>query len=152
MYHDRSRLPARSVPEQVPSLMLDLDQLLDEFTRVPLQAEFRFDPEMPAVVTVEFLSERGPSLIWRIGRELLYGGLTTMSGFADVRMWPSLHSERPTSWLLLESQDVEALFELRTAPLKGWLDTTYRVTSADAEMDGLNWDDILGTLLGSQEV
>lgn len=151
MYHNRSRLPARSLPEQVPSLFLDLDQMLDEFTRIPVQAEFRFDPEMPAVVTVEFIAERGPSLIWRIGRELLHGGLTAMSGVADVRMWPTLPGERPASWLLLESQDVEALFELPTEALGEWLDATYRITSAEAEMDGLDWDDFLAQLLAAPE-
>lgn len=147
MHRDRSPLRAGSAPERVPSLLLDLDQMLDEFTRPPMQAEFRFDPDMPAVITVEFLAERGPSLIWRIGRELLYRGVTSMSGCGDVRMWPTLPGERPSSWLLLESQEVEALFELPTAPLAEWLDATYRITSAEAEMDGLNWDDILLELL-----
>ncbi|MCT9935195.1 SsgA family sporulation/cell division regulator [Planotetraspora sp. A-T 1434] len=150
MHRDQSRLRARSAPEQVPSLFLDLDQMLDEFTRLPIRAEFRFDPEMPAVITVEFLPERGPTLIWRIGRELLHRGLTSMSGSGDVRMWPTLPGKRPSSWLLLESQEVEALFELPTAPLAEWLDATYRITSAEAEMDGLDWDDFLMKLLGGQ--
>ncbi|WP_406430472.1 SsgA family sporulation/cell division regulator [Streptomyces sp. NBC_01589] len=147
MHRDQSRLRARSAPEQVPSLFLDLDQMLDEFTRLPIRAEFRFDPDMPAVITVEILAERGPSLIWRIGRELLHGGLTSMSGSCDVRIWPTLPGERPSSWLLLESQEVEALFELPTTPLAEWLDATYRATSAATEMDGLNWDAFLLELL-----
>ncbi|MFI6488837.1 SsgA family sporulation/cell division regulator [Streptomyces sp. NPDC050564] len=147
MHRDQSPLQARSAPELVPSLFLDLNQMLDEFTPLPIRAEFRFDPEMAAVITIEFLAERGPSLIWRIGRELLHRGLTSMSGSSDVRMWPTLPGERPSSWLLLESQEVEALFEVPTAPLAEWLDTTYRITSAEAEMDGLNWDDFLMELL-----
>ncbi|MFF8381229.1 SsgA family sporulation/cell division regulator [Streptomyces sp. NPDC015661] len=147
MHRDQSPLRARPLPGHVPSLFLDIDQMLDEFTRLPMQAEFRFDPDMPAVITVEFLAERGPSLSWRIGRELLHHGLTAMSGSGDVRMWPTLPGERPSSWLLLESQEVEALFELPTVPLANWLDATYRVTSAEAEMDGLNWDRFLLELL-----
>ncbi|MEW2290433.1 SsgA family sporulation/cell division regulator [Streptomyces sp. NPDC047841] len=147
MHRDQSPLRARSTPRHLPSLFLDLDQMLDEFTRQPLQAEFRFDAEMPAVITVEFLAERGPSLIWRIGRELLYRGLTSMSGCADVRMWPTLPGERPSSWLLLESQEVEALFELPTGPLAEWLEASYRITSAETEMDGLDWDGFLLRLL-----
>lgn len=147
MHRDQSPLQARSTPELVPSLLLDLDQMLDEFTPLPIRAEFRFDPDMPAVITVEFLSERGPSLIWRVGRELLHHGLTSMSGCGDVRMWPALPRERPSSWLLLESQEVEALFEVPAAPLAQWLDATYRITSTEAEMDGLNWDDFLTELL-----
>ncbi|MFE2471100.1 SsgA family sporulation/cell division regulator [Streptomyces mirabilis] len=102
---------------------------------------------MPAVITVEFLAERGPSLMWRVGRELLHRGLTSMSGCGDVRMWPALPRERPSSWLLLESQEVEALFEVPVAPLAEWLDATYRVTSAEAEMDGLDWENFLVELL-----
>ncbi|MFD8215945.1 SsgA family sporulation/cell division regulator [Streptomyces sp. NPDC059697] len=147
MHRDQSPLQARSAPEPTPSLFLDLDQMLDEFTPLPIRAEFRFDPDMPAVITVEFLAERGPSLIWRIGRELLHRGLTSMSGCGDVRMWPALPRERPSSWLLLESQEVEALFEVPVAPLAEWLDATYRITSAEAEMDSLNWDDFLVELL-----
>ncbi|MEU2858727.1 SsgA family sporulation/cell division regulator [Streptomyces mirabilis] len=147
MHRDQSPLQARSAPELITSLFLDLDQMVDEFTPLPIRAEFRFDPDMPAVITVEFLAERGPSLIWRIGRELLHRGLTSMSGCGDVRMWPALPRERPSSWLLLESQEVEALFEVPVAPLAEWLDATYRVTSAEAEMDGLDWENFLVELL-----
>ncbi|MCX4431263.1 SsgA family sporulation/cell division regulator [Streptomyces mirabilis] len=147
MHRDQSPLQARSAPELLTSLFLDLDQMVDEFTPLPIRAEFRFDPDMPAVITVEFLAERGPSLIWRIGRELLHRGLTSMSGCGDVRMWPALPRERPSSWLLLESQEVEALFEVPVAPLAEWLDATYRVTSAEAEMDGLDWENFLVELL-----
>jgi hypothetical protein len=147
MHRDHPPLQARSAPELVPSLSLDLTQMLDEFTPLPMRAEFRFDPDMPAVITVEFLAERGPSLIWRIGRELLHRGLTSMSGCGDVRMWPALPREQPSSWLLLESQEVEALFEVPIAALAVWLDTTYQITSAEAELDGLNWDDFLMELL-----
>ncbi|MER6371533.1 SsgA family sporulation/cell division regulator [Streptomyces mirabilis] len=147
MHRDQSPLQARSAPELIPSLFLDLDQMVDEFTPLPIRAEFRFDPDMPAVITVEFLAERGPSLIWRIGRELLHRGLTSMSGCGDVRMWPALPRERPSSWLLLESQEVEALFEVPVAPLAEWLDATYRATSAEAEMDGLDWENFLVELL-----
>ncbi|GAA3592917.1 SsgA family sporulation/cell division regulator [Streptomyces osmaniensis] len=147
MHRDQSPLKARPASESVPPLSLDLDQMLDEFTPLPIRAEFRFDADMPAVITVEFSAERGPSLIWHIGRELLHRGLTSMSGSGDVRMWPALPRERPSSWLLLESQEVEALFEVPAAPLAQWLDATYLVTPAETEMDGLNWDGFLRDLI-----
>ncbi|MFF7777757.1 SsgA family sporulation/cell division regulator [Streptomyces tanashiensis] len=148
MHPDQSHLPVRSDSEPVPPLCLDLDQMLDEFTRLPIRATFRFDVSLPAVVTVEFPAERGPGLVWCIGRELLHGGLTSMSGSGEVRMWPTLPGGRPASWLLLESAEVEALFEVPTAPLAEWLKATYRVVAAEAEWDGLNWDGFLGDLLG----
>ncbi|MFF0410678.1 SsgA family sporulation/cell division regulator [Kitasatospora sp. NPDC004745] len=147
MHRDRSTLRASAAPGQLPALLLDLDQLLDEFTRHPVRAEFRFDPALPAVITVEFLAERGPGLVWRFGRELLHGGLTSMSGCGDVRMWPAQPGEQPSSWLLLESREVEALFEVPTAPLAAWLDATYRITPAEAELTGLDWDGSLRRLL-----
>ena len=147
MHRDQSPLRARSQPELVPALVLEVDQMLDEFTRQPIRGEFRFDPDTPAVIRVELLAERGPGLIWYIGRELLHHGLTAMSGSGDIRMWPTLPGEQPSSWLLLESPEVEALFEVPTAQLAEWLDATYRITSAEAEMDGLNWDGFLMELL-----
>ncbi|MFD5407782.1 SsgA family sporulation/cell division regulator [Streptomyces griseorubiginosus] len=148
MHRDQSSLKAPTASREVVSpLFLDLDQMLDEFTPLPIRAEFHFDADMPAVITVEFLAERGPSLVWRIGRELLHRGLTAMSGCGDVRMWPALPRERPSSWLLLESQEVEALFEVPSAPLEQWLDATYRVSPAETEMDALNWDGFLRQLL-----
>lgn len=147
MHRDQSPLRARSAPELVPALHLDLDQMLDEFTRQPITAKFRFDPDMPAVVTVEFAAQRGPGLVWRIGRELLHRGLTGMSGSGDVRMWPMAPGERPSCWLLLESVEVEALFEVPIPPLADWLDATYRIVPAEAEMAGLDWDGFLMELL-----
>ncbi|WP_369141955.1 SsgA family sporulation/cell division regulator [Streptomyces sp. R44] len=138
---------ARSTPEQLAPLHLGIDQLLDEFTRLPMRAKFHFDPEMAAVITVEFLAQRGPSLIWHIGRELLHRGVSSMSGACDVRMWPTLDRERPSSWLLLESEEVEALFEVPAAPLTEWLAATYQMVPAEREMDGLNWDAFLMGLL-----
>ncbi|MET8809098.1 SsgA family sporulation/cell division regulator [Streptomyces sp. NPDC004546] len=147
MHRDQSPLRARTAPGLMPSLHLELDQMLDEFTRQPITAEFRFDPDLPAVITVEFRSERGPGLVWRIGRELLNRGLTAMSGTGDIRMWPMAPGERPSSWLLFESEEENALFEVPVAPLAEWLDATYRITPAEAEMDGLDWDGFLRELL-----
>ncbi|MET7695220.1 SsgA family sporulation/cell division regulator [Streptomyces sp. NPDC005483] len=148
MHRDQSSLKTPSAARQpVPPLFLDLNQMLDEFTPLPIRAEFHFDADMPAVITVEFLAERGPSLVWHLGRELLHRGLTAMSGRGDVRMWPALPRERPSSWLLLESQEVEALFEIPAVPLTQWLDATYRIVPAETEMADLNWDGFLRQLL-----
>lgn len=149
MHRDQSPRRAPSAPEPVSPLLLDLDLMHDEFTRLPVRAEFRFDPGTPAVITVGFPAQRGPDRAWRIGRELLHQGLTSMGGCGDVRMWPALRreDEQPSSWLLLESEEMEALFEVPVAPLARWLDATYRVVPAEAEWDGLDWDGFLAALL-----
>jgi hypothetical protein len=103
--------------------------------------------DSPQFIPVLGKAERGPSLVWCIGRKLLHRGLTAMSGCGDVRMWPALPRERPSSWLLLESQEVEAVFEVPAAPLAQWLDATYLITPAETEMDELNWDGFLRELL-----
>lgn len=151
MHRDRSPLRAPSQPGSVPPLVLELDQLLDEFTRLPVRAEFGFDPCAPAVITVAFRTGRGPGIVRYLGRELLQRGLTAMSGSGGVRMWPTLPGERPVSWLLLESPEVEALFELPRARLAEWLEATYRVAPAGTELDGLDWDGFLAELLDGRE-
>lgn len=148
MHRDQSPLRARPAPEPAPALFLEIDQMLDEYTRVPIRAKFRFDPGVPALITVELLADRGPSLIWHIGRGLLHLGLSAMSGCGDIRMWPTLPGERPSSWLMLESREVEALFEVPTAELAQWLDATYRAVPPEAELAGLDWDNFLTELTG----
>ncbi|MFE2856539.1 SsgA family sporulation/cell division regulator [Streptomyces lavendulae] len=152
MHPDQSHTPTRPQSEQVASLCLDVDRMLDEFTRLPMRATFRFDADRPSVVTVEFATERGRALVRRrIGRELLHGGLTAMSGCGEVRMWPTLPRERPSSWLLLEAPDVEALFEVPTARLAAWLAATYRIVPAEVELGPLDWDGFLMGLLDGPE-
>ncbi|MGE7386996.1 SsgA family sporulation/cell division regulator [Streptomyces sp. NPDC004126] len=147
MHPDQSHTPVRPQPERVPSLCLEVDRMPDEFTRLPVRATFRFDRARPSVVTVEFAAGRGRALVRHIGRELLHGGLTAMSGSGEVRMWPTLPRERPASWLLLESPEAQALFEVPTARLASWLEATYRAVPAEAEPDGLDWDGFLRELL-----
>ncbi|WP_329031065.1 MULTISPECIES: SsgA family sporulation/cell division regulator [unclassified Streptomyces] len=151
MHRDQSPLRARSAPDLVPPLFLDVDHMVDEFTRLPMRAKFGFDPELAAVITVEFLSEHGPGPVWNIGRELLKLGVTSMSGSGDVRMWPTLRADRPSSWLLLESREVEALFEVPTERLAEWLDATCRAVPTEREMAALDWDGFLRDVLGGPE-
>jgi hypothetical protein len=152
MQRDQSDLRAhRTAPQDVPALSLEVDRLLDEFTRHPVSAEFRFDPGTPLLVSIEFVVERGPSVTWRVGRELLHRGLTSMSGTCDVRMWPTPLDDRSTAWLSIESPEMSALFELPIPALAAWLESTYRITSADAEMDGLDWDGFLAEVLDDPE-
>ncbi|MFE7752723.1 hypothetical protein [Streptomyces sp. NPDC057428] len=43
-------------------------------------------------------------------------------------MWPARSGDRVTAWLLLDAQDMSALFELPVPPLESWLEDTYRIT------------------------
>ncbi|MFJ5035976.1 SsgA family sporulation/cell division regulator [Streptomyces sp. NPDC088560] len=123
-----------------PELIVDIERVLDVSARQAIRAEFRFDPESPLIVCVEFLIEGGPRVLWRIGRDLLQQGLYSMSGLGDVQIWPSNLEDRATAWLQLASGDMAALFELPAAPLAEWLKYTYELVPAGHELAELDWD------------
>ncbi|WP_037858945.1 SsgA family sporulation/cell division regulator [Streptomyces sp. NRRL S-340] len=137
----------RTASREVPVLSLDIRRVLDGVPRQPIRAEFRFDPVTPMIVSATFTPWRGPSVIWRISRELLYRGLYEESGEGDVQAWPTHSDEGEAAWLLLESKGTSAVFELPVTEVGEWLDMTYGVVSAEAEADALDWDAFLGELL-----
>ncbi|MFD0026230.1 SsgA family sporulation/cell division regulator [Streptomyces sp. NPDC058382] len=128
-------------------LSLSIHRVLDGFVRLPMHAEFRFDPDAPLVVSVVLATEEGVSVTWRIGRELLHKGLDSVSGSGDVRVWAARCGDRDTAWLLLDARDMSALFELPVPPLTDWLERTYRITPPEAEMAGLDWDSFIAEVL-----
>ncbi|MFJ3672529.1 SsgA family sporulation/cell division regulator [Streptomyces sp. NPDC090106] len=123
-----------------PELILDIERVLDVSARQAIRAEFRFEPESPLVVSVEFVVEGGPRVLWRIGRDLLQQGLYSVSGLGDVQMWPTHPEERATARLQLTSGDMAALFELPVAPLAEWLQYTYELVPAGQELTEVDWD------------
>ncbi|MEU1268530.1 SsgA family sporulation/cell division regulator [Streptomyces sp. NPDC005799] len=128
-------------------LILDIERVLDVSARQPIRAEFRFDPESPLVVCVEFLIAGGPRVMWRIGRDLLHQGLYSVSGFGDVQLWPSRPEVRATARLQLTSRDMAALFELPVPPLAEWLEHTYELVPAGHELTEIDWDVATADLL-----
>ncbi|MEV6742769.1 SsgA family sporulation/cell division regulator [Streptomyces sp. NPDC051104] len=130
-----------------PDLTLDIERVLDVSARQAVRAEFRFAPEAPLIVSVEFLIEGGPCVLWRIGRDLLQQGLYSTSGLGDLRIWPSGPGDRATAWLQLASGDMAALFELPVAPLAEWLEYTYELVPAGDELAGVDWDVATAALL-----
>ncbi|MFH8625986.1 SsgA family sporulation/cell division regulator [Streptomyces vietnamensis] len=129
----------RAVPKGRLELILDIERVLDVSTRQPVRAEFRFTPEDPLAVCVEFLVQGGPRALWRIGRDLLQRGLRSASGFGDVRMRPSQSVDRATAWLQLSSKDTAALFEVPVPPLAEWLEHTYDLVPAGQELATIDW-------------
>lgn len=139
-------------PHAQPVLTLDIHRVLDLFARRGVRAEFRFDPDVPFVVTTGLRIEGGPTVIWRIGRDLLYQGLFSVSGLGDIQVWPSHLEERATAWLQLSPGGTAALFELPLSPLAEWLEYTYQLVPAGEELDGLDWDAVTASLLEDPEV
>ncbi|MFF0478826.1 SsgA family sporulation/cell division regulator [Streptomyces sp. NPDC004284] len=120
-------------------------------TRQDVRAEFRFAPGTPWAVSVRFVVEGGPSVQWRIGRDLLQQGLYSMSGLGSIQIWPSGLEERTTAWLQLTSGNVAALFELPVPPLAKWLECTYRLVPAGAELAEVDWNTAATELLRAPE-
>ncbi|MFI6063080.1 SsgA family sporulation/cell division regulator [Streptomyces sp. NPDC051286] len=141
----------QAVSGELPVLCLDVRRVLDGVPVHPIRAEFRFDAVSPMVVSVTFTPWRGRGVTWRIGRELLYRGLYEESGEGDVQAWPVQGEEGEVAWLLLESRESSAVFELPVAEVGEWLDTTYKIVSAEAEADALDWGAFLGELLDDRE-
>ncbi|GAA2349196.1 SsgA family sporulation/cell division regulator [Streptomyces kunmingensis] len=141
----------QTAPRELPVLSLDIKLVLDGVPRVPVQVEFRFDPTTPMIVSVTFTPWSGPSVLWRVSRALLYRGLYEESGEGDVQVWPMESDEGEAAWLLLESRETSAVFELPVAELGEWLDATYGVVPAEAETDALDWDVFLGELLEGRD-
>jgi hypothetical protein len=98
-------------------------------------------------VNVEFHVESGPRVLWRIGRDLLYQGLFSMSGLGDVQIWPMHLDERGTALLKLRARDTAALFELPVPELEEWLDHTYELVPPGRESADADWDAITTRLL-----
>ncbi|MEW2489783.1 SsgA family sporulation/cell division regulator [Streptomyces sp. NPDC048411] len=148
----QSRVQARRTASHGgPELILDIERVLDVSARQAIRAEFRFDPESPLIVCVEFLIEGGPRVLWRIGRDLLQQGLYSMSGLGDVQIWPSNLEARETAWLQLACGDMAALFELPVPPLAEWLQCTYELVPAGHELSGIDWDVATADLLQTPE-
>ncbi|WP_225891036.1 SsgA family sporulation/cell division regulator [Streptomyces dioscori] len=132
-------------------LSLAIQRLLDDFAWQAMGAEFRFDPDMPMLVSITFMAGPGPRVTWSVSRELVYRGLHELSGSGDVQMWPVGSADGATARLLLESPDMSSLFELPARPLARWLDSTYRTTPRQDEMAGLDWDSFIADILDGAE-
>lgn len=152
MNGEQSDLWARQTePQDLPALCLDIQRVLDEEARLPLRAEFRFDPGMPMILSTTFIHGQAAGVTWSISRELLYRGLYEDIGDGDVQVWPTQFDE-DKAWLLLESRDTSAVFELPVPVMAEWIESTYRLVSAEAEADALDWDGFLEELLEDGEL
>ncbi|MGW3496334.1 SsgA family sporulation/cell division regulator [Streptomyces sp. NPDC001020] len=153
MNGEQSGLRVRqTAPEEPPALSLAIRRVLNGVPRQPVRADFRFDPGTPMIVSVTFAPWRGPSVTWRIGRELLYRGLYEESGEGDVQVWPMQCDEGEAAWLLLESKGASAVFELPVAPVAEWLEATYHIVTAEAEAEALDWDAFITELLDDRDL
>ncbi|MFC8447898.1 SsgA family sporulation/cell division regulator [Kitasatospora sp. NPDC057223] len=137
----------RTGPHDVPVLTLLVKRVLDGCAWRPVRAEFRFDPATPMIVSVTLVPGRGPSVVWRIGRDLLHQGFFEESGEGHVKVWPAPGREGGIAFLLLSSRQSSAVLELPVPALADWLEGTYEIAPAPGEGAALDWDGFLSGLL-----
>ncbi|SEE57978.1 SsgA family sporulation/cell division regulator [Streptomyces sp. TLI_105] len=152
MSGERSGVQARRSTVDSPlQLTLNIERVLTLAIRQAVRADFRFDPDSPWAVSVRLVVEDGPSVEWRIGRDLLQQGLYSMSGLGSIQMWPSGAEEQSTAWLRLTSGSMAALFELPVPPLADWLESTYELVPVGAELTEIDWTTASAALLHDAE-
>jgi hypothetical protein len=93
-----------------------------------------------------------PSLriTWVFARELLDGGLVEPTGDGDVHVWPCLdNSGRSVIALELCSNDGDALVELPTETVAGFVENTLAAVPAGTESDHLDVDALLESIFAA---
>jgi hypothetical protein len=139
--------PPKPGTEDVPVLTMMVKRVLDNRTCEAVRAQLHFDPGVPMVVTLHLEPPRGPGVIWRISRSLLYQGLFEHSGDGDAQVWPAPGGRGGTALLQLTSRQASALLELPVPRLARWLELTYEIVPVETEADLLDWSGFLLELL-----
>jgi hypothetical protein len=147
---DNQREPQAWLPrcQSVAPLSLRVYQLAWDTFRIPLRADFHFEPEDPLAVTVNFMPRDQPPVTWRLSREALYLGCVEASGEGDVRIRPVRVKRRWMVRMRLGTLAMEALFEADLVRLEAWLEETYRLVPLGEELNGVDWDAVTAYLLG----
>ncbi|MEE4543019.1 SsgA family sporulation/cell division regulator [Streptomyces sp. V4-01] len=141
MSHDLPDVPAGRRPSARTTLLsLRVHWIVHPRNRVPMRADFRYDPGAPLIVSLDLHPPQEASLTWEISRDLLYEGVLGPSGTGDVRVWPVSGSARPAVFLRLSHGNAAALFEIGRIGLEDWLHETYDLVPPGTELDGLDWD------------
>lgn len=114
-----------------------------------LSVTLGFDSRDPYAVsaTMETSSVR---ITWVFARDLLDGGLLEPTGDGDVHVWPCLDN-RGRSVLALElcSDDGDALLELPTQTVAGFIDDTLAAVPAGTEGDHTDVDALLESIFAA---
>ncbi|MFJ3672597.1 SsgA family sporulation/cell division regulator [Streptomyces sp. NPDC090106] len=111
---------------------------------VPLSCEFTYDPQDPLAVTLVLDTEGVRPVTWILSRDLLADGLIAREGDGDVVLWPLLdHDGESDSFCLRVGGARTALFEIPTEPVTDWLERTYAMVPQGAELDGVDWDELV---------
>ena len=116
----------------------------------PIEAELHYDPRDPFAVTTVFKTG-AHQVRWTFGRELLSEGLYEPSGDGDVHVWPCLDSHGHAVVIIeLCSPDGEALVQVRTGDLTGFVDRMNAAVEAGTESDHLDVDAAIAAIFAAE--
>jgi hypothetical protein len=118
---------------------------LAEAMTLPLPALFVFDARDPFAITAKITDGVGRPIVWRLGRELLWTGLSRQAGEGDVRIEPVEAGQRIL--IRLRNGDAEAVLEAAAEPIRRWVKTSLVAVPWGAEGACLDWDAELSALL-----
>ncbi len=116
-------------------------------TSLPVHASVAYDASDPYAVSMTFHTGAGDAVQWTFARQLLTDGVTSPTGYGDVRTWPAASDRGPVVFLSLSSPSGSALFELPVPELVEFLTMTYAAVPTGAEADHVDVDAELSELL-----
>jgi hypothetical protein len=126
---------------------LQVSLVIPGATALPVRASLAYDAHDPYAVRVAFHTGSGEAVQWTFSRQLLTDGVTSPTGYGDVRTWPSQSDQGPVVCLSLSSPSGNALFELPVPELVEFLTMTYAAVPTGSESDHVDVEAELAELL-----
>ena len=128
------------------SAELQVSLVVPGATALTVRAALAYDAGDPYAVSVCFHTGTGDAVQWTFARQLLTDGVTSPTGFGDVRTWPAAGERGPVVCLSLTSPSGSALFELPVPELVEFLTMTYAAVPTGAETDHVDVEGELAEL------
>jgi hypothetical protein len=118
-------------------------------TGAEIPTRFRYDAAEPFAVRLTFHAGAPEEAAWVFARELLASGLRGPAGKGDVRVRPSYCPDRgAVIRLALDSPHGSATLEAVAAEVERWLQRTFALVPAGAEVSSFPSDQELAHLTG----
>ncbi len=126
---------------------LGLRLVVADAQTLPVEAALTYDPADPYAVTAVFHADDSDSVTWTFGRDLLHAGLSAMSGYGDVGVWPSTSDGQPVVCITLCSPSGQALLEASRSEVEAFIAATHERVPFGAESQHLDIEGALEHLL-----
>ncbi len=126
---------------------LEIRLVLTPDRSLPVPARLSYRAEDPYAAHIAFHMGQDAPVTWTFARELLVEGVFRPCGEGDVRVWPAKVQGRDIICVALSSPDGDALLELPSSAVSGWLERTLRAVPPGREPEVLGVDAALTGLL-----